>query len=274
MSALLFAAVSRYPLLSAVSIVSILEIPPVLFSHCVPSAFPIEYADVYSIILAFLLTLLYYTQSARTLRQSLLCLCVTLWAFRLSTFLGSRVRAGFRDARLNAFRGSLKRAARWGFAQALWVSVTLLPVWISMSPSAEDSRLNTLDLFALVLYVAGLMTEIVADAQKAAFIQVNRTRPEAARKPACDIGLFKYSRFSNYFGEWVIWTAICLLAWQAAAGWTRFLLPLCSWFVLKIFYMLSIPLAIKATKKRSTERQFAEWCQISMFVPLPQGMKL
>lgn len=274
MSALLSTVLARYPLLSAISVVTVFEVPSALLSHYLPSVFPIEYADVYSIVLAFFLTLLYYVHSAHTLRQSLLLLCVSLWSFRLSFFLSSRARAGFVDTRLNIFRGTLRGAARWGFAQTLWVSVTLLPVWVGMSPYSVDSQLNTLDVFALCSFAAGLGIEAVADSQKAAFIRANRARPTGQRRPACDVGLFKYSRFPNYFGEWVVWTAACLIAWQSAADWTRLLLPICSWFVLKMFYMLSIPLAIKAVRKRATEQQFQAWCDLSLFVPLPRGMKL
>lgn len=274
MSALLSAALARYPLISAVSVVAVLEVPSAFLSFCLPSVLPLEYSDVYSILLAFFLTLLYYVHSAQTLRQSLLLLCVTLWSFRLSFFLSSRVRAGFVDTRLNMFRGTFRRAARWGFVQALWVSVTLLPVWVGMSPYSVDSQLNALDIFALCSFAAGLGIETVADSQKAAFIRANRARPAGERRPACDVGLFKYSRFPNYFGEWVVWTAICLIAWQATKDLTRLLLPICSWFTLKIFYMLSIPLAIKAVRKRATEQQFQEWCDVSLFVPLPRGMKL
>ncbi|CDF35176.1 unnamed protein product [Chondrus crispus] len=273
MSDQLFASISQYPLAFAACAVSLLEIPPTLLSHYAPSSFPIEYADVYSTILALLLTVLYYISSAQTARQSFLCLAVSIWAIRLSTFLGSRVKAGFRDSRLDIFRGSIKRAARWGFAQALWVFLTLVPVWIGMSSSARMSSLSAVDIAAMGLCAIGLVIEVLADVQKTAFLKFNKAQPEAARKLACDVGLFKYSRFPNYFGEWLFWTSLCLLTWQGSEGLVKMLLPVSSWFVSKVFFLFSIPIAVTAIKRRATEGQFAEWCEISIFVPLPRRKK-
>lgn len=138
-----------------------------------------------------------------------------------------------------------------------------------MSPRAAETRWNGLDVLGLAGYVVGWAIETVADEQKAVFLQMNRGQNAKERKIACDIGLFRYSRFANYFGEWLIWTALCLVGWQAGVGWTRMFLPVCSWFVLSIFYRLSIPLAIESVRKRATDAQFKEWCKTSLFVPMP-----
>lgn len=269
MTDVLFSAISQYPITFAVFTVSLLEIPSALLSRFAPSVFPIEYADVYSILLASVISVVYYVQSTHTARQSFLCLAVVIWSFRLATFLGSRIKAGFHDSRLDKFRGSAKGAATWCFAQTLWITVTLIPVWIGMSSYAKMSSLGKVDLLAMVHSSIGLIIETVADIQKTVFRARNKAQPEASRKPVCDIGLFKYSRFPNYFGEWLFWTSLCLLVWQGSDGFIKMLLPFCSWFILKIFFLLSIPLAVKVVKARASESQFAEWCEISTFVPLP-----
>lgn len=262
--------ITRYPLLTATTIVTLLQSTFATLTYSFPRILPIEWADVYSLFIASLLTILYYNHSAQTTRQRCLLICVLGWALRLALFLSSRIRNGFHDKRLDTFRDSKKGAKRWFFAQTLWVSITLLPVWIGMSPQAVETRWNGLDVLGLAGYVTGLAIETVADGQKAAFLEMNRRRRAEERGIACDVGLFRYSRFANYFGEWVIWTALCLVGWQAGMGWMRIFLPFCSWFVLTIFYRLSIPVAIKNVRKRATDEQFKEWCKTSLFVPKPR----
>lgn len=260
--------ITDFPILSAAAVVALLQSISTAITYNFPEIFPIEWADIFSLVIASLLTIIYYHHSAQTSRQFCLLLCVLGWAFRLSVFLASRIRKGFHDKRLDTFRGSKAGAKRWLLAQSLWISVTLLPVWIGMAPHASDTRWNVLDFVILTGYMVGLVIETVADAQKAAFLEVNSQRETRERRVACDIGLFRYSRFPNYFGEWLVWTSLCLAGWQAGVGWTRMLLPICSWFVLNIFYRLSIPLAITAVRKRATDEQFKDWCKTSLFVPM------
>lgn len=258
-------AITRFPLLTALAVTAAAQ---VLFSIAAHAFLSAEWCDVLSLALAGALTRLYYLQSAQTQRQRLILACVTAWALRLGFFLAARTLHGFHDKRLDPMR-SAAGARRWIAAQTAWVYLTLLPVWVGMTPKSADTALNGLDAFALAAYAGGLGIESVADAQKRGFLEHNCALPPDRKKAACDVGLFKYSRFPHYFGEWLLWTAITLLAWQAGAGWTRILLPICPWFVLKIFYSLSIPIAIKAVKGRATQEEFEAWRSISLFVPMP-----
>lgn len=45
--------------------------------------------------------------------------------------------------------------------------------------------------------------------QKLAFLQANK-RSGGPRGAVCDVGLWKYSRHPNYFGEWMVWNALIL----------------------------------------------------------------
>lgn len=51
--------------------------------------------------------------------------------------------------------------------------------------------------------------ESVADLQKARF--ADRTRRDGVRR-TCDIGLWRYSRHPNYFGQWMQWSSLILLS--------------------------------------------------------------
>lgn len=38
---------------------------------------------------------------------------------------------------------------------------------------------------------------------------------EGKKGQLCDIGLWKYTRHPNYFGEWMVWNSLCIVAAQA-----------------------------------------------------------
>lgn len=265
-------AITDYPLLTAFCTTTAIQMLSSK-AYLITTTIPIEWGDIISLILAVALTTLYFLHSAQTIRQKLILACVTAWALRLGIFLAARIRNGFCDKRLDHLRSSVAGARKWAYAQTLWILLTLMPVWIGMTPYSGTQRpFNVLDWFAMAGFVVGLGVETVADAQKSGFLEVNGKLPPEERKPACDVGLFRYSRFPNYFGEWLLWVAVTLLGWQAGHGFRRMLVPICPWFVRKLFYSLSIPLAIKAVRERSTEEQFQAWSRISLFVPMPSRL--
>ena len=58
-----------------------------------------------------------------------------------------------------------------------------------------------------LLWVAAYAFESVADWQKRRF-----ARTAGNRKDVCDVGLWRYSRHPNYFGQWLQWIALAALA--------------------------------------------------------------
>ena len=87
------------------------------------------------------------------------------------------------------------------------MSLLALPaIFLAANP---DPRLSPLELFACLLWCASFCFEVVADAQKLRF----GLRMKAAGRKGmhCDEGLWKYSRHPNYFGEWMVWNALCLV---------------------------------------------------------------
>ncbi|OQR74333.1 hypothetical protein BIW11_03437 [Tropilaelaps mercedesae] len=76
------------------------------------------------------------------------------------------------------------------------------PRTASVAPSVVK-----LDVVGTVAFVIGLSCETAADLQKFQY----RTEPQNARH-WCDIGLWKYSRHPNYFGETLLWWGMFILS--------------------------------------------------------------
>jgi steroid 5-alpha reductase family enzyme len=60
----------------------------------------------------------------------------------------------------------------------------------------------------IVVWIAAYAFESVADFQKRRYARADPSH----RKGVCDVGLWRYSRHPNYFGQWVQWIALVALA--------------------------------------------------------------
>ena len=66
-----------------------------------------------------------------------------------------------------------------------------------------------------LVWLTGITIETVADAQKKAF----KDNP-ANKGDFIDVGLWKWSRHPNYFGEITVWTGILIMAIPVLSGWS------------------------------------------------------
>lgn len=253
-------------MVSAAAFITVFQLCSAVVTLRFPSVFSIEIADIFSLTFGNILTGFYYFHSARSTRQTLLFIAEQLWGTRLALYLALRTKRDFHDSRLDNFRKSLSEAKGLYFGHVLWISLSLLPIWVGMSP-AQQAPLNYMDYISFAMFCVGFMIEVVADAQKTIFYSRNRRRPKQEQEPYCKVGLFRWCRFPNYFGDWLLWTALSILALRTEGTYMVLVLPVCSWFVLLLFYKGSIPIAIESTKRKCSEEQFQDWCSISMFVP-------
>ena len=101
-------------------------------------------------------------------------------------------------------------------AQALLAAVLAVAMVVPFVAAPVDDR-AALRWVGLAIGVAGLITEAVADAQLAAWKRV-----PAHRGQVCDVGLWRWSRHPNYFGEWCVWIGYAVYAlaypWGAIAA--------------------------------------------------------
>ena len=195
-------------------------------------------------------------------RADLVMVLAWLWALRLFIYLFLRNKGKPEDRRYTEMRNK-----RSGFAfKSLYIVFLLQAVlaWIIGLPLygavAGEQALGWLDWIAVALFLFGLVWESLADYQLARFLS---TRENSGA--VMDQGVWRYSRHPNYFGEFVLWWALGLLALSAGYAWTLVGPALLSFFLLKVS-------GVSLLEKDISERRpgYREYVQrTSAFFPRP-----
>ncbi|KAK0545578.1 hypothetical protein OC846_004899 [Tilletia horrida] len=158
-------------------------------------------------------------------RQLIMTSLTIVWAARLGSFLFARIsKENGKDSRFDGLRDSpLKFAGAWT-AQAVWITLTALPLYMVNSiPAAAQPALGARDAIGLGLWLAGFVFEVVADRQKAAWREA-KNKGEHSEKFITQ-GLWSISRHPNYFGEITLHSAEFVLATTALAKSAPFFSP-------------------------------------------------
>ena len=149
-------------------------------------------------------------------RRILIACVVAIWGARLSIHLLVRNAGKGEDFRYAAMRA--KRGHRFWLTslvtvfllQGLLVWVVSLPVQLSAIP---DRPLGWLAIIGAIVWVLGVVFEAIGDAQLTRF----KANP-ASRGQVLDTGLWRYTRHPNYFGDFLVWWGIFLIAAESGAG--------------------------------------------------------
>ncbi|CAF1178058.1 unnamed protein product [Adineta steineri] len=161
-----------------------------------------KFFDLTGSLTFILLTYLSRNKTPSTLRQNIQCSCIFLWAIRLGTFLFHRILKSGQDSRFDRIRNSPSRLFITWFMQGIWVIITLLPS-LYLNQKQTDKPLTKNDYIGWSIWLFGFVLEVVADRQKSTF------RNNANNKGKfTNIGLWKYSRHPNYFGEICAWLGL------------------------------------------------------------------
>ncbi len=149
-------------------------------------------------------------------RRILIACVVAIWGARLSIHLLVRNAGKEEDFRYAAMRA--KRGRRFWLTslgtvfllQGLLVWVVSLPVQLSAIP---DRPLGWLAIAGAIVWVLGVAFEAIGDGQLTRF----KADP-ASRGQVLDTGLWRYTRHPNYFGDFLVWWGIFLIAAESGAG--------------------------------------------------------
>jgi steroid 5-alpha reductase family enzyme len=149
-------------------------------------------------------------------RRLLLLILIGVWGIRLSAYLMWRNAGKGEDFRYAAMRE--RRGSRFWIISLVTVFllqgalmwIVSLPVQLSAVP---DRPLGVLAVAGGLVWAAGLAFEAIGDAQLARF-----RADRANRGRVLDTGLWRYTRHPNYFGDFLVWWGIFLIAAESGAG--------------------------------------------------------
>mmetsp|Transcript_2215 Transcript_2215/g.3286 ORF Transcript_2215/g.3286 Transcript_2215/m.3286 type:complete len:305 (-) Transcript_2215:361-1275(-) len=134
--------------------------------------------------------------SPRKLANLVVFSCSRLW---LLLFLAWRAHERGGDARFDEVKDKFGWFLVFWIVQGIWVFCISMPTLLVLSSIESESSFSTLDIISLSAFASAVIFEIVADVQKA--IWVKQGRPGNF----CQVGVWKYSRHPNYFGEILQW---------------------------------------------------------------------
>jgi len=199
-------------------------------------------------------------------RQWIVAGLVAAWSLRLGGYLATRTwkapRPDPRYERLKASWGGWGVKA-WGFLMIQAVTVVVLVMAVRAAAIRPEAPVGWREALAVLLLLAAVIGEGVADRQMADF----RRNPDNHGRVA-NTGLWAWSRHPNYFFEWLAWLAWPLIAIDGQAiGWLSLLAPAMMWWLLN--HVSGVPLLEAEMLRTRGEAYRAYQRRVSRFIPLP-----
>lgn len=167
-------------------------------------------------------------------RRILLVSMTSVWGARLTLYLGWRNLGKGEDFRYAEWRR--RHGRRWWWRSYLQVFllqgalawVVSLPIQAGQVPA--DPNLGWMAVAGFAVWAIGLIFEGVGDLQLARF----KADP-ANQGRVMDTGLWRYTRHPNYFGDFLVWWGLWLVAAEASGAWWTFAGPLVmSWLLIRV----------------------------------------
>ena len=195
-------------------------------------------------------------------RRWLLLLLVGGWGGRLAWHIWSRSRGKGDDPRYAALLGDggFAAAVRKVFVvQGAAVVLVGLPLVVS---SVTTARWWPLAVLGVLVWSVGLFFEAVGDAQLEAYKRMD-DRPKVM-----DLGLWRYTRHPNYFGDACVWWGIWLIALASDPVWPALLTVVAP---VTMTYFLAYATGAKPLERTMMKREgYPEYAaRTSMLLPLP-----
>ena len=194
-------------------------------------------------------------QNAFVERNIILTVLVAVWGGRLTYYILKRNWGKPEDFRYAKWR---REWGRWlvprAFFQVFMLQGFLMLVIgypIIVVNASPVPGLNLLDIMGLLVWVTGFFFESVADKQMAEFKKDPSNKGRIIR-----VGLWKYSRHPNYFGEATMWWGIFLLSLSVPLGWSAIISPLS--ITLLLLYVSGVPMLEKKYKDNPEFQEYAK----------------
>jgi len=202
----------------------------------------------------------------------LLAALPTIWAVRLSLYLGIRNLPHGEDFRYAEMRRKVdpKRWAWWSLSriyigQGLAMLLVAWPIYVGMA-TGRTIDIGLIAIIGAIVWLIGFLFEAIGDWQLSRFVKSMKTYTGTYEdKPVLDTGLWKYTRHPNYFGNALMWWGIWLVACQAPWGWITIISPIAmTYFLMKVTGAKHLELTLN---KRPAYRDYVK--RTSEFFPRP-----
>jgi len=202
------------------------------------------------------------------IRQIVVNTMVGMWAIRLVIYLLVRILSIGEDKRFDEYREYPLRFLRFWIFQLISIWIVILPE-IMLNSKGVDVELNWRDYLGWTMFTVGFLFETVADLQKKFSYRNNSKHSDHW----CDVGLWKYSRHPNYFGEILLWYGLFTSCSSVfvSADYTTFIGP--TYLVLILMFLSGVPKLEEAADKRYWDNEnYQVYKQNTpVLIPLPPG---
>ncbi len=209
-----------------------------------------------------------FSQSYLTDRAILVFFLVLFWGLRLASHIYFRNKGKEEDYRYQQFKKD------WGdtfyirsyfqifLLQGFFMLIVSLP--IIFIAKFSDSPLGYTDIIGLSIWILGFLLESNADSQLKRFITKKKEGKTETR--FANIGLWKYSRHPNYFGEILQWWGIGVVALSVSLGYVSLIGPLFISYL--IIFVSGIPLLEKKFKNDPEWNEYVR--RTRLLLPFPK----
>jgi steroid 5-alpha reductase family enzyme len=194
----------------------------------------------------------------------IIILLISIWGVRLAGYLFMRILSIKKDRRFDGIREDPVRFALFWLFQGISVWVILLPALVFIIYS-ESTPISMISWIGALIALAGIIIETITDQQKFDFKNENPGK-------WTDVGLWRYSRHPNYFGEMLVWWGIFVfvlpyledIQYLSVAG------PI--WITTLLLFITGIPtIESRYDEKYADSKEYQEYKKgTSLLIPLPK----
>jgi steroid 5-alpha reductase family enzyme len=196
-------------------------------------------------------------------RGLLISILTTLWGMRLAGYLAWRNIGKGEDYRYRAMREQYgSRFPLISLFVVFWLQGLIM--WLVSLPiqtaHGGPAPLGWVDVVGAIVWSVGWLFECIGDFQLARF----KANPENSGK-VMDGGLWRYTRHPNYFGDFLVWWGLYLIALAGGAWWTMLSPIIMSVLLMRVSGVTLLERSLK--ERRPGYRDYV--ARTSVFFPWP-----
>ena len=213
-------------------------------------------------------TLAFYglINSNKSISAILLTVMICIWALRLGIYLLQRIRKIGKDNRFDDKRDNFLSFLGFWLLQGITVWVVMIPSNLFYIFNVKG--ISLISIIGLFVWFVGLLIEGFSDYQKFLFKNDKKNKGKWI-----DIGLWKYSRHPNYFGEIMLWFGVYLFTLSGLSfnqGLIALIGPI--YIAVLLIFVSGIPLLEKSSDKKWGEnKKYQEYKKAtSILILLPK----